>query len=91
MIDQEKMDLSNLKPAKGSTKGKKRIGRGQGSGYGGTLHVVIKDRNPDPVIPGHSDLKVDKCPCSDVCQNLGLQTSTERSLKQLILLPSGIG
>ena len=30
------MDLSNLKPAKGSTKGKKKIGRGQGSGYGGT-------------------------------------------------------
>jgi large subunit ribosomal protein L15 len=30
------MDLSNLKPSKGSTKGRKRIGRGQGSGYGGT-------------------------------------------------------
>ena len=30
------MDLSNLKPAKGSTKGRKRIGRGQGSGKGGT-------------------------------------------------------
>ena len=30
------MDLSNLKPAKGSTKKKKRIGRGQGSGRGGT-------------------------------------------------------
>ncbi|NOR34164.1 MAG: 50S ribosomal protein L15 [Bacteroidales bacterium] len=30
------MDLSNLKPAKGSTKVKKRIGRGQGSGTGGT-------------------------------------------------------
>ena len=30
------MDLSNLKPAKGSTKGRKRIGRGQGSGTGGT-------------------------------------------------------
>ena len=30
------MDLSNLKPAKGSTKNKKRVGRGQGSGYGGT-------------------------------------------------------
>jgi large subunit ribosomal protein L15 len=30
------MDLSNLKPAKGSKKGRKRIGRGQGSGYGGT-------------------------------------------------------
>ncbi len=30
------MDLSNLKPAEGSTKKEKRIGRGQGSGYGGT-------------------------------------------------------
>ena len=29
------MDLSNLKPAKGSTKSRKRIGRGVGSGYGG--------------------------------------------------------
>ena len=30
------MDLSNLKPAKGSTKNRKRIGRGEGSGKGGT-------------------------------------------------------
>lgn len=30
------MNLSNLKPAKGSTKKDKRIGRGQGSGHGGT-------------------------------------------------------
>ena len=30
------MDLSNLKPAKGSIKKKRRIGRGQGSGRGGT-------------------------------------------------------
>lgn len=30
------MDLSRLKPAKGSVKTKKRIGRGQGSGRGGT-------------------------------------------------------
>lgn len=30
------MDLSNLKPATGSTKSKKRIGRGEGSGKGGT-------------------------------------------------------
>jgi large subunit ribosomal protein L15 len=29
------MDLSNLKPAKGSTHKRKRIGRGVGSGYGG--------------------------------------------------------
>ena len=30
------MDLSYLKPAEGSVKDRKRIGRGQGSGYGGT-------------------------------------------------------
>ncbi|HEX7071366.1 MAG TPA: 50S ribosomal protein L15, partial [Rhodothermales bacterium] len=29
------MDLSNLKPAEGSTRSRKRIGRGVGSGYGG--------------------------------------------------------
>ncbi len=30
------MDLSSLKPAEGSVKKRKRIGRGQGSGRGGT-------------------------------------------------------
>jgi large subunit ribosomal protein L15 len=30
------MDLSNLKPADGSVKNRKRIGRGEGSGHGGT-------------------------------------------------------
>ncbi len=30
------MDLSNLKPAEGSVKNNKRLGRGQGSGRGGT-------------------------------------------------------
>ena len=42
------MDLSNLKPAEGSTKSKKRIGRGQGSGHGGTStrgHKGAKSRS----------------------------------------------
>ncbi|MBN2347923.1 MAG: 50S ribosomal protein L15 [Bacteroidales bacterium] len=42
------MDLSSLKPAKGSTKSEKRIGRGQGSGYGGTStkgHKGAKSRS----------------------------------------------
>ncbi len=42
------MDLSNLKPAKGSTKTSKRIGRGQGSGKGGTStrgHKGAKSRS----------------------------------------------
>lgn len=30
------MELSKLKPAKGAVKSRKRIGRGQGSGFGGT-------------------------------------------------------
>jgi len=30
------MDLSNLKPAKGSVKNNRRVGRGEGSGKGGT-------------------------------------------------------
>jgi large subunit ribosomal protein L15 len=42
------MDLSNLKPANGSTKTSKRIGRGQGSGKGGTStrgHKGAKSRS----------------------------------------------
>ena len=43
------MDLSNLKPAKGSiNKNSKRIGRGQGSGKGGTAtrgHKGAKSRS----------------------------------------------
>lgn len=42
------MDLSNLKPALGATKSRKRIGRGQGSGYGGTStrgHKGAKSRS----------------------------------------------
>jgi len=42
------MDLSNLKPAKGSVKKSKRVGRGQGSGKGGTStrgHKGAKSRS----------------------------------------------
>ena len=42
------MDLTNLKPAKGSAKKSKRLGRGQGSGKGGTStrgHKGAKQRS----------------------------------------------
>jgi len=42
------MNLSNLKPAEGSTKTRKRIGRGSGSGMGGTStrgHKGAKSRS----------------------------------------------
>ena len=49
------MDLSNLKPAIGSTKSRKRIGRGQGSGTGKTSgkgHKGQKARSGGSVKPG---------------------------------------
>lgn len=42
------MNLHNLKPAEGATKNKKRIGRGEGSGHGGTStkgHKGAKSRS----------------------------------------------
>lgn len=42
------MDLSKLKPAKGSTKNKKRLGRGEGTGFGDTAgrgHKGAKSRS----------------------------------------------
>jgi len=42
------MELNNLKPASGSIKSEKRIGRGQGSGHGGTStrgHKGAKSRS----------------------------------------------
>ena len=42
------MNLENLTPAKGSTKNRKRIARGQGSGRGGTStrgHKGAKSRS----------------------------------------------
>ena len=48
------MELNNLKPAKGSiNKNNKRLGRGQGSGKGGTATEAIKVPNLDQVILGN--------------------------------------
>ena len=50
------MDLSTLKPAKGSVSSKKRIARGQGSGKGGTAtrgHKGAKSRSGYKIKIGH--------------------------------------
>jgi large subunit ribosomal protein L15 len=47
-FEDTEMDLSNLRPAKGATHSKKRIGRGQGSGQGvqaGRGHKGAKSRS----------------------------------------------
>jgi large subunit ribosomal protein L15 len=44
------MNLSNLKPAAGATKSSKRIGRGEGSGKGGTSTKGHKGQKSRSVI-----------------------------------------
>jgi hypothetical protein len=39
------MNLSNLQPAEGTHSQNKRLGRGEGSGKGGTSSRVTMDRN----------------------------------------------
>ena len=72
------MDLSNLKPAKGSiNKNSKRVGRGQGSGKGGTAtREVTKELNLDLVTPKKLVLKVVKCHFKEEFQNLDLKILT---------------
>ena len=63
------MDLSSLKPACGSTHHEKRIGRGQGSGKGGTSTRGHKGAKSRLV------LKVVRCLCRDVYRNSALRIS----------------
>ncbi len=79
------MSLENLKPAEGSIQRQgKRLGRGEGSGKGGTAargHKGAKSRS------GYSkklDLKVDKCLYSAGCPSLDLRTSTGLPTRELI-------
>ena len=47
MADEETIGLHNLKPAPGSRKRKKRVGRGEGSGFGKTSgRVLLKPASP---------------------------------------------
>ena len=55
------MNLSNLKPAEGSTKTRKRIGRGRDLVWVVLLQEVIKVLNQDQVIQRRLVLKVDRC------------------------------
>ena len=68
------MKLHTLKPADGSTKARKRVGRGQGSGHGGHQQEVIKGLNLDLDINQRLDSKVVKCLYNEEFQNLVLRT-----------------
>ena len=76
------MNLSNLQPAEGSTHNQnKRVGRGEGSGKGGTStrgHKGAKSRS------GYSKkigFEGGQMPLQDVYQSLVLKMVTELSIK----------
>ena len=55
------MGLHNLQPAPGSTKNRKRVGRGAGSGTGKTAGRGNKVKSQDLVTAKKEVLRVDKC------------------------------
>ena len=67
------MNLSNLKPAEGSTKTRKRIGRGPG--WEVLLLEVIKELNQDLDTLRKSVLKVVRCLFNVVYLSLALKIS----------------
>lgn len=63
------MELNNLKPASGSTKVKKRLGRGEGSKTGGTAGRGHKGAQSRSGYKAKKVLKEVRCLCKDVYQN----------------------
>jgi ribosomal protein L15 len=60
------MNLGTLKPPEGSRKKKKRVGRGDGSGHGGTAG---KGAKPVPDTVSVPALKGGRCPFPEGCPN----------------------
>lgn len=69
------MDLSSLKPQKGSTRKTKRRGRGEGSGLAVTAGRGHKGYGSRGGSKKEHGLKVDKCLCNADYPNLALQIS----------------
>ncbi len=76
------MNLSSLKPAAGSVKVGKRVGRGQGSGKGGLRHVDIMVLNLVQDIAANWVLKEARCHFKGVYLNLALTILIELSTKR---------
>ena len=88
------MDLSNLKPAEGSTKTRKRIGRGPGSGLGGTStrgHKGAKSRSGYKrkigFEGGQMPLQNTKASTSRLCNRWPIARNWRRSTSKHLWLP----
>ena len=73
------MKLNNLKPAEGSTHSRRRIGRGPGSGLGGTSTRGHKGAKARSGYKRKIGFEVVRCRCSAACRSLASRTSTIRS------------
>ena len=71
------MELHNLKPAEGSTKKGKRIGRGEGSKRGGTATRGHKGQKSRSGYSKKLDLRADSNPYKEEFLSLGLPIPTE--------------
>lgn len=67
------MDLSNLKPAKGSVKKSRRLGRDRVPEKEEHLQGGIREPSSGLDIKRRSDLKVARCLCRDVFRNTALR------------------
>ena len=68
------MDLSNLQPAVGSTSSRRRIGRGPGSGMGGTSTRGHKGAKAAfGLLIARLVSRAVRCRCSAVCLNSGFK------------------
>jgi large subunit ribosomal protein L15 len=76
------MDLSNLKPAKGSVKKNKRLGRGEGSGSGGTASRGHKGQKSRSGYSKKVGFEGGQMPIQRRLPKFGFTTLTARSIKQ---------
>ena len=76
------MDLSNLKPAKVLLRRIEDLEGDRDPARAVQLHVVIKDKNPDPDTQRGLGLKVDRCRFSAEYPSMVSKTSTGRNIRQ---------
>jgi large subunit ribosomal protein L15 len=79
------MDLSNLKPAEGSTKREKRIGRGQGSGHGGTSTKGHKGAKSRSGYKSRRGFEGGQMPLQRVVPKFGFKNINRKSYKAINL------
>jgi large subunit ribosomal protein L15 len=82
------MNLNNIQPASGATHNSKRIGRGQGSGKGGTSTKGHKGQKARAGYSQKIGFEGGQMPLQRRLPKFGFKTSVEKSIEVLILILS---